>query len=100
MTGEQSEQALGSYPLLLQVSHPGGPCDFEVAGSASLSPALAFQDVLAECPEGPFRSGLSGQKTTPRACFSALTEARAKPVEIAPAAAFPNWVWRHLTSLD
>lgn len=64
--GEQSAQALGSDPLLLRVSHPGGPCDFEVAGSASLSPALAFQDVLAECPEGPFRSLASlGRKPRP-----------------------------------
>lgn len=72
------EQAPGPYPLLLWVSHPDDPCDFEVAGSTFLFPALAFMDALAEYPEAPFMAqasqvfGFSGQRTVPRACFSVL----------------------------
>lgn len=76
-----------------------------VAGSASLYPALAFEDVLAESSEGPFMaqapSGLwplwaenrAQSLVLPLGCLPprrALTEARVKSVEIAPAAAFPN----------
>lgn len=70
-----------------------------VAGSTSLYPALAFEYALAECLEGPFKS-LASLGRIPQqgllpylGCLPpslALTEAKVKPVEVAPAAAFPN----------
>lgn len=54
--GQLSEQALGSYHLVLIVFASWWSCDHEVTGIVFLLPSLAFGGVLVECPEFP--SGL------------------------------------------
>lgn len=53
---DQNEQVLGSCHLLLWVSHPGSPRNFEVAGSASVLPSSGCREALSESSEGPFGS--------------------------------------------